>query len=66
MKRYILPELPYDYAALEPHYSARLLRRLEAAIYAMRKTVLAGSTLALIVFDVAMQDRRERTRGVNG
>jgi superoxide dismutase, Fe-Mn family len=25
MKRYSLPELPYDYAALEPHYSARLL-----------------------------------------
>jgi len=25
MKRYVLPELPYDYAALEPHYSARLL-----------------------------------------
>ena len=24
MKRYSLPELPYDYAALEPHYSARL------------------------------------------
>jgi Fe-Mn family superoxide dismutase len=25
MKEYSLPELPYDYAALEPHYSARLL-----------------------------------------
>src|SRR5215469_5838415 len=25
MQRYVLPELPYDYAALEPHYSARLL-----------------------------------------
>jgi len=25
MKSYSLPELPYDYAALEPHYSARLL-----------------------------------------
>jgi Fe-Mn family superoxide dismutase len=25
MKRYSLPELPYDYAALEPHYTARLL-----------------------------------------
>jgi Fe-Mn family superoxide dismutase len=25
MKQYVLPELPYDYAALEPHYSARLL-----------------------------------------
>ena len=25
MKRYVLPELPYDYAALEPHYSARIL-----------------------------------------
>jgi Fe-Mn family superoxide dismutase len=25
MKSYTLPELPYDYAALEPHYSARLL-----------------------------------------
>src|SRR5437870_3515963 len=25
MTRYTLPELPYDYAALEPHYSARLL-----------------------------------------
>src|SRR2546429_7765168 len=24
MTRYTLPELPYDYAALEPHYSARL------------------------------------------
>jgi superoxide dismutase, Fe-Mn family len=24
-KRYTLPNLPYDYAALEPHYSARLL-----------------------------------------
>src|SRR5258708_32890662 len=23
--RYTLPDLPYDYAALEPHYSARLL-----------------------------------------
>jgi Fe-Mn family superoxide dismutase len=25
MPRYTLPELPYDYAALEPHYSAQLL-----------------------------------------
>ena len=25
MRRYVLPELPYDYAALEPHYSARIL-----------------------------------------
>jgi superoxide dismutase, Fe-Mn family len=25
MKHYSLPELPYDYAALEPHYMARLL-----------------------------------------
>ncbi|HMG32713.1 MAG TPA: superoxide dismutase [Blastocatellia bacterium] len=25
MKRYVLPELPYDYAALEPHYSAQIL-----------------------------------------
>jgi len=25
MKPYSLPELPYDYSALEPHYSARLL-----------------------------------------
>ena len=25
MPRYKLPELPYDYAALEPHYSAQLL-----------------------------------------
>ena len=25
MQRYVLPELLYDYAALEPHYSARLL-----------------------------------------
>ncbi|HYC56589.1 MAG TPA: superoxide dismutase [Candidatus Binatia bacterium] len=24
-KKYALPELPYDYSALEPHYSARLL-----------------------------------------
>src|SRR5262245_54490813 len=24
-KRYTLPDLPYDYTALEPHYSARLL-----------------------------------------
>ena len=24
-KGYTLPNLPYDYAALEPHYSARLL-----------------------------------------
>src|SRR5207245_6924894 len=24
-KGYTLPDLPYDYAALEPHYSARLL-----------------------------------------
>ena len=24
-KQYTLPNLPYDYAALEPHYSARLL-----------------------------------------
>src|SRR6185295_19778699 len=24
-KQYTLPDLPYDYAALEPHYSARLL-----------------------------------------
>ena len=23
--RYTLPDLPYDYAALEPHYSAKLL-----------------------------------------
>ena len=23
MKLYTLPELPYDYSALEPHYSAR-------------------------------------------
>jgi Fe-Mn family superoxide dismutase len=27
-KRYTLPDLPYDYAALEPHYSARLLELL--------------------------------------
>ena len=26
MPGYTLPELPYDYAALEPHYSARLLQ----------------------------------------
>jgi superoxide dismutase, Fe-Mn family len=26
MKRYVLPELPDDYAALEPHYSARILK----------------------------------------
>lgn len=26
MKRYVLPELTYDYAALEPHYSARILQ----------------------------------------
>jgi superoxide dismutase len=25
-KRYTLPDLPYDYAGLEPHYSARLLK----------------------------------------
>src|SRR5262249_35674320 len=25
MKRYVLPELPYDYAALEPHYSGKVL-----------------------------------------
>ena len=25
MKPYVLPDLPYDYAALEPHYSARML-----------------------------------------
>jgi Fe-Mn family superoxide dismutase len=25
MKRYALPELPYDYAALEPHYAAAVL-----------------------------------------
>jgi Fe-Mn family superoxide dismutase len=25
MKKYVLPELPYSYSALEPHYSARLL-----------------------------------------
>ncbi|MFN8627855.1 MAG: superoxide dismutase [Candidatus Binatia bacterium] len=25
MKKYALPELPYDYSALEPHYAARLL-----------------------------------------
>ena len=25
MKPYTLPDLPYDYAALEPHYSARML-----------------------------------------
>ncbi len=25
MKQYTLPDLPYDYAALEPHYSARVL-----------------------------------------
>jgi Fe-Mn family superoxide dismutase len=25
MKKYSLPELPYDYSALEPHYSAKLL-----------------------------------------
>src|SRR5438874_11834884 len=25
MTRYTLPELPYDYAALEPHYSAKML-----------------------------------------
>ncbi len=25
MKKYTLPDLPYDYAALEPHYSAALL-----------------------------------------
>src|SRR5262245_48073041 len=24
--RYTLPNLPYDYAALEPHYSAKLLK----------------------------------------
>ena len=26
MKRYVLPELPYDHGALEPHYSAQLLQ----------------------------------------
>jgi len=26
MKKYTLPELPYDYSALEPHYSAEQLR----------------------------------------
>ena len=25
MKPYELPDLPYDYGALEPHYSARVL-----------------------------------------
>jgi len=25
MKKYVLPELGYDYSALEPHYSARML-----------------------------------------
>jgi superoxide dismutase len=25
MKPYVLPDLPYDYSALEPHYSARVL-----------------------------------------
>ena len=25
MVKYTLPELPYDYSALEPHYSAKLL-----------------------------------------
>ena len=25
MKPYVLPELGYDYSALEPHYSARML-----------------------------------------
>src|SRR6185369_3786565 len=25
MNTYVLPDLPYDYSALEPHYSARML-----------------------------------------
>jgi Fe-Mn family superoxide dismutase len=25
MKRYVLPDLPYDYSALEPHYSGKVL-----------------------------------------
>ncbi len=25
MPEYMLPDLPYDYAALEPHYSAQIL-----------------------------------------
>lgn len=36
MKRYILPELPYDSAALEPHYSARLLQCPSYAVWRRR------------------------------
>ncbi|MEG8035699.1 hypothetical protein QP157_10285 [Sphingomonas sp. LR61] len=27
MARYTLPELPYDYAALEPHISGKIMQR---------------------------------------
>jgi len=54
MKRYVLPELRYDYAALEPHYSARLLElhhRKHHAAY------VAGANLTLEKLAVARAQR---------
>ena len=45
--RYTLPDLPYDYAALEPHYSAKLLElhhdKHHAAYVAGANTTLENS-----------------------
>ena len=44
MPRYTLPELPYDYAALEPHYSALLLELHHTKHHA---AYVAGANTAL-------------------
>ena len=45
MKQYVLPALPYDYAALEPHYSATVLALHHGKHHA---AYVAGANAALV------------------
>jgi Fe-Mn family superoxide dismutase len=53
MKQYVLPELGYDYSALEPHYSARMLELHHAKHHA---AYVSGANATLDKLAVARVD----------
>ena len=57
MRTYKLPELPYDYSALEPHYSARLLELHHGKHHA---AYVAGANATLEKLAAAREQRNFR------
>lgn len=58
MKKYILPELGYDYSALEPHYSARVLELHHGKHHAAYVT---GANATLEKLEAARADAKYET-----